>query len=74
MSRTVEQLKSQAEALSAEDRADLASHLLATLEADPGAATAWRVEIARRVAAIRSGAAVGRPLEDVLADLRERYP
>lgn len=31
-------------------------------------------EIARRVAEIRSGQAVGHPIEEVLAELRERYP
>ena len=74
MTQSVEQLKSQAQSLSAAERADLASYLLASLEAEGGTDTAWRVEIARRVAAIRSGAAVGRPLDDVLAELRERYP
>ena len=74
MTQTVEQLKSQASALSADDRAELAYFLLSTLEpGDDGAAEAWRAEIARRVAEIRGGTAVGRPFEDVLADLRVRY-
>jgi putative addiction module component (TIGR02574 family) len=61
--------------LSAAERADLASYLLESLEPEEeGAAEAWRAEIARRVAEIRSGQAVGRPVDDVLTELRERYP
>jgi hypothetical protein len=47
--------------------------LLMTLH-DQGVEEAWRGEIGRRVAAIRGGSAVGRPADDVLAELRERYP
>jgi hypothetical protein len=39
-----------------------------------GTHEAWREEIARRVAEVRSGNAPGRPLDEVLAELRERYP
>jgi putative addiction module component (TIGR02574 family) len=75
MTEAVQQLKSQAVALSVEERADLAHFLLTTLEPqDEGVEAAWRAEIARRVAQIRSGQAVGRPIEDVLAELRELYP
>jgi putative addiction module component (TIGR02574 family) len=75
MTEAVEQLKSQANALSAAERADLAYFLLTTLEPEEeGVDEAWRVEIARRVADIRNGTAVGRPAEEVLTELRERYP
>jgi putative addiction module component (TIGR02574 family) len=74
MTEAVEHLKSQAESLSAAERADLVSHLLASLESEDGAEEAWREEIARRVADVRSGSAPGRPLDEVLAELRERYP
>jgi len=40
---------------------------------DEGPALAWREEIAKRVAEIRNGQAVGRPVEEMLADLKERY-
>lgn len=73
MTEAVQQLKSQASALSSAERADLAYYLLISLEPDEeGAEEAWRTEIARRVAEIRSGQAVGRPIDDVLAELRER--
>lgn len=35
-------------------------------------AEAWRLEIDRRVAEIRAGTAVGRPMDEVLAELRAR--
>jgi putative addiction module component (TIGR02574 family) len=75
MSEAVEQLKAQASALSAPERADLAYFLLSSLEPEEeGAQEAWRTEISRRVAEIRSGTAAGRPAEEVLTELRERYP
>lgn len=75
MTQAIEQLKSQATVLSAPERAELAYFLLCSLEPEEeGAQEAWRTEIARRVAEIRSGSAVGRPAEEVLAELRERYP
>jgi putative addiction module component (TIGR02574 family) len=75
MTEAVEQLKSQAGALTARERAELAYFLLTTLEPEEeGAEEAWRVEIARRVAEIRSGQARGRSADEVLAELRERHP
>ena len=75
MTQAVEHLKSQARVLSATERAELAYFLLTSLEPEEkGVQEAWRAEIARRVAEIRSGSAVGRPAEEVLAELRERYP
>ena len=76
MTEAVEQLKSQASNLSAAERAELAYYLLSSLETEEeaGVQEAWRVEIARRVAEIRNGSAVGLPAEEVLAELRERYP
>lgn len=75
MTEAVEQLKSKVIGLSAAERADLAYFLLTSLEPEEeGAEEAWRNEIARRVTEIRNGQAVGRPLEDVLAELREQYP
>lgn len=75
MTETVKQLKAQASTLSAPERADLAYFLLSSLEPEEeGVEEAWRAEITRRVAEIRSGSARGRPVEEVLAKLRERYP
>jgi len=75
MTEAVEQFKAQVRGLSAAERADLAYFRLTSLEPEEeGVEEAWREEIARRVAAIRSGQAIGRPIEEVLAELRERYP
>ncbi len=74
MNATVEQIKSQARSLTVVERSDLICFLLDTLEPDSKAEQEWRTEIARRVSEIRAGTAAGRPLEDVLAELREVYP
>ena len=74
MNDTVDRLKLQAQDLSATERADLASFLLDSLGPDAAVEDAWRAEIARRVAAVRAGRVTGRPLDDVLAELRETYP
>jgi putative addiction module component (TIGR02574 family) len=75
MTQAVARLKSRARNLSSRERADLAYFLLSSLEpVEQGVEEAWRKEIARRVAQIRAGKAKGRPAEEVLARLRERYP
>jgi len=75
MTEAVEELKSQAGRLSPTERAELAYFLITSLEpAEDGVEEAWRVEIARRVAQILNGQAVGQPIDEVLAELRERYP
>jgi putative addiction module component (TIGR02574 family) len=75
MTTAVEQLKSQAGTLTGPERADLAYHLLTSLEPEEeGAEAAWHEEISLRVAEIRNGQTVGRPAEEVLDELRNRYP
>jgi putative addiction module component (TIGR02574 family) len=74
MTAVAEALKTQLGALPIEDRAELASFLLASLDegADPDAEAAWDAELARRAEEIRSGRAQGEPAEEVFARLRER--
>jgi putative addiction module component (TIGR02574 family) len=75
MSAVAEQLKSQLELLPVADRAELAHYLLSSLEPEEdGVADAWREEITRRVAEIRSGTATGTPATEFLKELREKYP
>jgi len=76
MTETIEQLKSQMGALPLPQRAELAYFLLTSLEpeVEEGTGEAWRAEIARRVAEIRSGQARGRSADEVLAELRDRHP
>jgi len=54
----------------------LAHFLIESLDQDqdPDAASAWEDEVDRRVSEIESGQAQGRPAEEVLADLRRKYP
>ena len=74
MTEVIESIKSQVLGLPTADRVELVSFLLDSLEPDDETEQEWRAEISRRVADIRSGRAVGRPLEGGLAELRERYP
>ncbi|MBL0088381.1 MAG: addiction module protein [Ideonella sp.] len=73
MPTSLEQLTSQAIALSPEDRAHLADLLLASLpdEADEPLDDAWDQEIQRRLKAVESGAARLVPAADVHAEARK---
>jgi len=44
-----------------------------SVPADTNAESAWDDELDRRMQGIESGAEVGRPAEDVLAEIRARY-
>ena len=75
MSTTVEELATQAIALSAADRVRLAGLLLASLpdEEEAGADIAWDREIGRRVEAIASGQVHLIPASEVHAQARKLY-
>lgn len=76
MSDPLETLKTQLGVLPSRERAELAWFLIDSLEpeADDDAEAAWEIELARRVADIRSGRVVGKPADQVFAELRERFP
>ena len=67
MTKAVEAVLADALRLDVDARAELASELLASLDApaDPDGDAAWSVEIERRVAAIETGAVTLEPWEDV---------
>jgi putative addiction module component (TIGR02574 family) len=71
-----EKLKSELAQLPIEDRAELASFLIRSLDegVDPDAEAAWDAELARRAEEIRTGNVAGIPAERVLADSRAKYP
>jgi len=74
--RTVEDAtRRQFAALTHQERAELAHLLILSLdqEEDADAEAAWDAELARRGVEIKSGSAVGRPADQVFAELRERY-
>lgn len=75
MSETAEQLKATLAQLSINDRAALAHFLIQSLdeEENSDAEAAWDAELERRFAEIESGQAVGEPVEQVMARLREKY-
>jgi putative addiction module component (TIGR02574 family) len=72
---TIERLKEELLALPVEQRAELAHFLVGSLdsEGDSEVQTAWEQELERRAAEIESGNAIGKPAEQVFADLRRKY-
>lgn len=74
MSVTVQELESKARELSARDRGELISRLIASLEGEPeGApeeiASAWDAEVARRVEQMEAGRTVWVPAEQVREEM-----
>jgi putative addiction module component (TIGR02574 family) len=88
MTPTLERLKQEITGLSQKERAELAAFLVDSLDAaelaeldgdlDDGTPeeiqAAWRMEIERRLAQIRSGTVKGIPAEEVFAEMRKKYP
>lgn len=75
MTETAERLKSELAHLSLQERAEIASFLILSLDEEVGAEaeTAWDEELAQRVEEIKSGKAVGEPADKVFAELRAKY-
>jgi putative addiction module component (TIGR02574 family) len=75
MSLLMKEVVSKAFNLSPDERAKLAHELILSLDnvKDKEVERAWDVEIERRVKEIKSGKAKGRPVEDVLAEVRAKY-
>ncbi len=76
MAVAMEQLKKELAGLTERERADLAHFLLNSLDdggADPDVEVAWDAELARRGEEIQNGKAVGKPANQVFAELREKY-
>jgi putative addiction module component (TIGR02574 family) len=68
MSEEVATIVAQLGRMSVTDRAELAYQVLLSLEPEEaGVQEAWDEELARRVARIKSGDAVGIPADDVFA-------
>jgi putative addiction module component (TIGR02574 family) len=75
MNLALDQWKSQLIKLSPSERVELAHFLLTSIEPEEeGVERAWDLEASTRATEIRSGAAAGRPVAEVIADLRERFP
>jgi putative addiction module component (TIGR02574 family) len=72
--KTMEQVRKEALALSASERASLAHDLIMSLE-DPAAyelSPEQEAEIRRRVRRVKAGKAVGRPAAEVFADIEAK--
>lgn len=75
MSEIAEKLRTVLDVLPPDDRAELAYHLIRSLDDDSGRETeaAWKAVLARRAEEIKSGKAQWRPAQEVFARLREKY-
>ena len=72
MAATVEQIEAEALNLPIADRARLAEHMIASLDADAEIEKAWAKEIERRVHALDSGSVKCVPAAEVFAEIRNR--
>lgn len=78
MDIAMENLKAELAGLTERERADLAHFLLTSLDnaradSDADVEAAWDIELARRADEIQRGTAVGKPANQVFAELREKY-
>ena len=75
MTETAERLKSELSRLPVQDRAELASFLIDSLDPqqDDDVDAAWEAELERRAEEIRGGRAVGDLAENVFRELREKH-
>ena len=71
----IQDVRSEAMALSASERASLAHELILSLDdgSDYDLGPAQEAEIRRRLGMVREGTASGRPAAEVFADIRARY-
>jgi putative addiction module component (TIGR02574 family) len=75
MGLAVEQWKTHLINLSPGERVELAQFLLASVEPeDENIEAEWDAEASKRVEAICSDRAVGRPTDALIAELREQFP
>jgi putative addiction module component (TIGR02574 family) len=75
MTPTVENLKQQLSLLSQDQRAELATFLLESLDPpDPSVEAAWQEELERRMEEMESGTFPGIPADEVFASMRSKFP
>ena len=70
MQTQLESLEAEALKLTAAERAQLAEHLIASLDEDTEIEEAWAVEVAQRVAEIESGQVQMIPATEAIAQAR----
>ncbi len=75
MSNLLDEMRSDALSLPANDRAKLAHELIKSLDEniDSDVNNAWEAEICRRVQEIKNGTAKGKPAEKVLSEIRAKF-
>ena len=72
MSQTVEKIIAQIDALTPEERGELAYAFLSSFEPCADATAAWEAEVARRLKDVRANKQRGIPAQELFAELRQR--
>jgi putative addiction module component (TIGR02574 family) len=75
MTETAEKLKIELSHLSIQERAEIASFLIHSLDenVDQDIESAWDAELAQRTQEINGGNASGEPSDPVFGELRQKY-
>jgi putative addiction module component (TIGR02574 family) len=75
MTEIVQKLKFKLSHLSVQERAEIASFLIHSLDenVDQDIESAWDAELAQRTQEINSGIASGAPSDQLFAELRQKY-
>ncbi len=75
MSETTEKLKLELSQLSTQERAEIASFLINSLDEDidNDVEVAWDTELSKRLEDIHCGTAMSEPSNQVFSELREKY-
>jgi putative addiction module component (TIGR02574 family) len=74
MGITLETVLAKAMQLSEDDREMLAVHLFSSLPRDPAVDAAWEAECERRIREVDSGAVQWLAGDQVMAELKAKYP
>ena len=74
MAEVIDNVMGQIKQLPASDRLELALSIVNSVLPTDDVDHEWRDELKRRIEQLRTGAVEGIPLDQVLAELSERYP
>ena len=72
MSRTVEKIIAQIDALTPDERGELAYAFLCSFEPSPEVSSAWEAEVNRRLREMHAHKQSGIPAKELFAQLRQR--
>ncbi|MBX9677349.1 MAG: addiction module protein [Gemmataceae bacterium] len=74
MAEVIDSVMGQVKQLPPSDRLDLALSIVNSVLSTDDVDHEWQAELRRRIERLRSGTVQGIPLDEMLAELEERYP